>query len=187
MRLLIDLGPLALFVLTYQFAGGIYPATAVLIVSLYVALALDYALTRRLNKMLAGGAVLATVLGGLTFALHDPSFIKLKPTLIYAAFALALLGSHFVGKQVLMQRLAGTALSLPDPIWRRLNVAWALFFAFCAGLNWFVAHHYSESTWVRFKFSVFTVLPFVFAIAQTPFLLRYLPDEPTDGNAPPAP
>jgi intracellular septation protein len=91
------------------------------------------------------------------------------------------LGSHFVGDRVLLERAAHTAMTLPPPVWRRLNVAWALFFAFCAILNLYVAHNYAEATWVKFKLIAFTALPFVFALAQAPFLMRYL-EQPSEQN-----
>lgn len=176
MKMLLDFAPLPLFFIAYQF-GGIYVATGVLIVSLYAALAIDRMMTGKLNRVLAGTALLATVLGGLTFVLHDPAFIKLKPTIIYAAFALACLGSQFFGKQVLMQRLMHSAIELPAPAWRRLNLTWALFFIFCAALNYYVAHQYPEAIWVRFKMIGLTVLPFVFALLQAPFLMKHMPAE----------
>jgi intracellular septation protein len=182
MKMLLDFAPLPLFFIAYQF-GGIYVATGTLIVSLYLALAIDRMMTGKLNRVLAGTALLATVLGGLTFALHDPAFIKLKPTIIYALFALACFGSQFFGEQVLMQRLMQSAIQLPAPAWRRLNMAWALFFIFCAALNYYVAHQYAEEVWVRFKLIGLTVLPFVFALLQAPFLLKHMPEE----KAPEAP
>ncbi len=176
MKMLLDFAPLPLFFIAYQF-GGIYVATGVLIVSLYVALGIDRMMTGKLNHVLAGTALLATVLGGLTFALHDPAFIKLKPTILYAVFALACIGSQFFGEQVLIQRLMRSAIELPAPAWRKLNLAWALFFIFCAGLNYYVAHQFAEATWVRFKLIGLTALPFVFALLQAPFLMKHMPPE----------
>lgn len=178
MKTLLQYLPLVLFFAAYKL-GDIYSATIVLVVSLFAALGIEWLMTRKLNRMLFGTALLALVLGAATFAFHDPAFIKLKPTLIYAGFAAALLGSQFIGEQPLIQRLLGSTLDLPAPVWRKLNVAWMLFFAGCALLNWYVASHYSEATWVNFKLIVFTALPFVFALAQAPFLMRYLGDEDT--------
>jgi intracellular septation protein len=185
MKMLLDFAPLPLFFIAYQF-GGIYVATGVLIVSLYLALAIDRLMTGKLNRVLAGTALLATVLGGLTFALHDPAFIKLKPTIIYTVFALACIGSQFFGEKVLMERLMQSAIELPPPAWRKLNMAWALFFIFCAALNYYVAHAFAEATWVRFKLIGLTVLPFVFALLQAPFLMKHIPQETAEGSSDPA-
>jgi len=177
MKLVIDWGPLALFFLAYKLRG-IYVATAVLMAALWLALIVDRLVTGRLNKVLLSVAVVASALGGLTLWLRDPMFIQLKPTLVYGVFALACAGSHFFGDKVLMQRLGGSALQLPGFVWRRVNLAWALFFAFCAALNFYVARHYAEDTWVKFKMIAFTVLPFAFALLQAPFLLKHMPPEP---------
>jgi intracellular septation protein len=179
-KMVLDLAPLLLFVIAYQWRG-IYAATVVLIVALYLSLLVERRLNGKWNPLLMAMAALATVLGGFTLALHDPAFIKLKPTLLYGLFALACVGSQWFGKQVLIQRLMGTALEMPPAVWQRLNLAWAAFFAFCAALNYYVAQHYAEATWVHFKLIGLTILPFAFALLQAPFLARYLPrDESSD-------
>ncbi|MGQ3058604.1 MAG: inner membrane-spanning protein YciB, partial [Nevskia sp.] len=81
---------------------------------------------------------------------------------------------------VLMQRIPQKAMVMPDALWRRLNFAWALFFAFCALLNVYVALNFSEEVWVKVKVFGFTALMFVFMLAHIPFLSRYLVDSPKD-------
>ena len=176
MKFLLDFAPALLFFAAY-FLAGIYVATATLIAAT-VLLVLVYRLWQdRWHKSHVVVAILATVLGGLTLAIHDPVFIKFKPTAVYAVFALALLGSHFIGKRVLLARIPQDAIALPDPVWRNVNLAWALFFLGCAVLNWYVAGHYDEATWVKFKTFGFTVLMFVFLLAHAPFLSKYFPEE----------
>jgi intracellular septation protein len=176
-KFLLDFAPALLFFAAY-FLAGIYVATATLIAAT-VLLVLVYRLWQdRWHKSHVVVAILATVLGGLTLAIHDPVFIKFKPTAVYAVFALALLGSHFIGKRVLLARIPQDAIALPDPVWRKVNLAWALFFLGCAVLNWYVAGHYDEATWVKFKTFGFTALTFVFLLAHAPFLARYLPQDP---------
>src|SRR3569623_712902 len=104
MKMLLDFGPIVLFFISYRL-GGIYVATGVLLATLYAALAIDRLSSGKRNRVLLLMALVATVLGGLTFAVHDPAFIKLKPTIIYCVFAMACIASHFFGKQVLMERL----------------------------------------------------------------------------------
>ena len=176
MKFLLDYSPALLFFGMY-FLADIYVATAVLIVSA-IALVLIYRLRQgKWHKTHLTVAVLATVLGGLTLIIRDPVFIMFKPSAVYAVFALALLGSHFVGERVLLARLPQKLIDLPEPVWRKVNLAWALFFLGCAALNFYVAGHYDEATWVKFKTFGFTVLMFVFLIAHAPFLHRYLPQE----------
>lgn len=173
MKALLDLLPVVVFFAAYKFFG-MYVATAVLIGAL-VLLVLYYRLVQgHWHKAHLFAAGVAAVLGGLTLYLHDASFIKLKPTLLYGVFALALLGSQVIGEKTLAERVAGGSLTLPRPLWRRINLAWAGFFAVCAVLNLYVAEHFSEQTWVTFKLVGFTVLPILFALAHAPFLAPYL-------------
>lgn len=173
MKALLDLAPALIFFGAYLLAD-IYTATVALVVSLFVVVALYRLWKRQWHKAHLATAVIAALLGGLTVYVHDPVFIKLKPTAVYAVFSLALLASHAIGPQVLLERIPQTAFRLPPPVWRKVNFAWALFFAFCALLNLYVARHYDEATWVRFKTFGFTVLMFVFMLAHAPFLSRYL-------------
>jgi intracellular septation protein len=173
MKLVLDYLPLVAFLAAYYFAD-IYVATGVLIGSLVIALVGLRLLTGQWSKMYLWVTAVAAVLGTLTIYLRDPVFIKLKPTIVYGALSLVLLGSHFVGDRVLLARLPQKVLALPDELWRKVNFAWALFFAFCAALNLYVAESYSEATWVKFKVIGFTVLPMLFAFAHIPFLGRYI-------------
>ena len=174
MKFLLDYAPALLFFAAY-FLFDIYVATAVLIVAA-IGLVLIYRFWQgHWHKSHLVVAVLATVLGGLTLAIHDPAFIKLKPSAVYGAFALALLGSHVIGERVLLARLPQKTFVFPEPVWRRVNFAWGLFFLGCAALNWYVADTYDEATWVKFKTFGFTALMFVFLIAHAPFLAKYLP------------
>lgn len=175
MTFLLDTAPALLFFAAYLLAD-IYVATGVLIASA-IALVLVYRLWRgHWHKQHLVVAVLATVMGGLTLLIHDPVFIKLKPSAVYAVFALVLLGSHAIGGRVLLARLPQKTFNFPEPVWRRINLAWGLFFLGCAALNWYVAANYDEATWVKFKTFGFTALMFVFLLAHAPFVSRYLPE-----------
>lgn len=176
MNALIDFLPALLFLGTYA-AYGIYAATAVLIVAMFALVAWYWFREHRLHKAHFITALVALVLGGLTIYVHDARFIMFKPTVVYAVFSLVLLGSHFIGERVLLARLPQKSIQLPEPVWRKVNFAWAMFFAGCAVLNLYVAYHYSEATWVKFKTFGFTALMFVFLIAHVPFLKRYLPEQ----------
>lgn len=67
--------------------------------------------------------VLVVVFGGLTLFFHNDEFIKWKVTVIYALFAGALLVSQWVMKKPLIQRMLGKELTLPQPVWSKLNLA----------------------------------------------------------------
>lgn len=173
MKILLDYLPIILFVIAY-YLRDIYFATVVLIIALFAQVALLWGMTRRVPKMQLTAAVLALVLGGITLLLHDPLFIKVKPTVLYALFAAILFGSQFIGDKPLIQRLLQSNLHLPDPVWRKVNLMWVGFFVFCGVLNLYVAFEYAEATWVNFKLFGMLGLTFAFVLLQGLYLSRYL-------------
>jgi intracellular septation protein len=170
-KLLIDLGPLIIFFLTYSRAG-IYWATGVLMVATIVALAVSRIVMGRFAIAPAVTAVLVVIFGGLTFWLDDPSFIKMKPTIINLLFA-GILGFGVYTGRPLLKMFMGEALSLTDEGWQKMTVRWAVFFVVMAVLNEIVWRNFSEAAWVNFK--VFGILPltFLFAMAQVGLIRRY--------------
>jgi intracellular septation protein len=176
MKSLLDFSPAAAFFVAYLL-HDIYVATAVVIVALFVVVVVYAVWERRLHKLHFVAAVAAALFGGLTLAVQDPEFIKLKPTAVYTLFALVLLGSHVVGQRVLLSRLPQKLMTLPTHVWRRVNFAWGLFFLGLALLNLYVAYQLSEATWVKFRTFGFSILTFLFLLAHFPFLAKYLPHE----------
>ena len=176
MKFLLDLFPALAFFAAYSM-GGIYVATGVLIASTFALVLVYWLWKREIHKMHLVTAIIVAIFGGMTLYVHNPAFIKFKPTALYAVFSIALLLSHVIGDKVLLQRIPQTTLYMPDVVWRRINLAWALFFAFCALLNLYVAANYDEATWVKFKTFGFSVLMFVFMLAHVPFVARYMPQE----------
>lgn len=170
-RLLFDLGPLALF-FAANARYGIFAATATFMVAVLAALAASYLMTRRLPLMPVVTAVIVVVFGALTLILHDATFIKVKPTIIYALFGAVLLGGLYFNKPLLGVVL-DSLFDLTDEGWRRLTWRWALFFFALAALNEAVWRNVSTNAWVDFK--VFAVVPltFVFAALQAPLLKKY--------------
>ena len=117
------------------------------------------------------------VFGGATLVLHDETFIKWKPTVLYWAGGGALLVSLAFGRN-LVKSIMGEDLALPEPIWSRLCIAWGVFFLFAGALNLFVAFRYSTDTWVNFKVFGSFALIMGFAVLQALWVSRYVPDEP---------
>jgi len=117
-------------------------------------------------------AVLVVLFGGLTFLLDDPSFIKVKPTIINLLFA-GVLMAGLVMRRPLLKLLLGEAFNLTDEGWRKLTIRWILFFLALAALNELVWRNFSEAAWVNFK--VFGILPLtlVFATAQIGLIRRH--------------
>lgn len=181
MKMLIEYLPVLVFFGAYV-TTDIYTATAVFMVAATV-LALGYRLvTGEWHKVHLMVAALALVFGGLTLILHDPLFFKLKPSVLYAIFALVLIGSAFIGDKPLMQRLLGSQLELPAPVWRKLTFMWAGFFLFCGLLNLYIAFNFSEAFWVNFKLFGTLGLTLVFALAQGVYLSQHMPDQSDDSK-----
>lgn len=170
-KLLIDLGPLLAFFIAYGRAG-IYWATGVLMLATIAALAASWRLLGRITAVPLVTAILVVVFGGLTFYLDDPSFIKLKPTIINLLFAGLLLAGLATGRP-LLKLLLGDALRLTEEGWRRLSVRWAFFFFALAVLNEIVWRNFTESTWVNFKVFGIVPLTILFAMAQIGLIKRY--------------
>jgi intracellular septation protein len=166
------LGPLIPASLANSDRAGIFVATAVFMVAILVALAISYALTRRLSVMVLVSAFVVVVFGGLTLFLQDDTFIKLKPTIIYVLFAVVLGGGLLFGKSLLAV-VFDQVFNLTEEGWRKLTLRWALFFLALAVLNEIIWRTQSTDFWVAFK--AFGVLPitFVFMAFQYPLLLKY--------------
>ena len=152
--------------------AGIFVATAVFMVAIVAALAISYALTRRLPVMALVSAVIVVVFGGATLFFQNETFIKLKPTIIYLLFTGTLPGG-LVFRKPLLAMVFDQVFHLTDEGWRKLTVRWALFFLALAILNEIVWRTQSTDTWVTFK--VFGVVPltFIFAALQYPLLMKY--------------
>ena len=181
MKTLIDLLPLALFLAVMKIFN-IYAATVVLMVSCTALVVYYWIRTRRFPKMHAVTAALSLVFGGLTLYLRNPEFIKIKFSAVYLLMATGMLASHFTGGKVLLARIPQDALKLPDAVWRRISLAWILYFLTIAAVNFYIAENFSDSVWGNFKIAS-AFFPMVFMLLQVPFLTRYLEPDPENDHA----
>ena len=171
LKLALEIGPLVLFFIAYS-KLGIFWATGTLMVTTLASIVAMRILTGHISPMPVVTAVLVLVFGGLTLWLQDPSFIKLKPTLVYLLFAVALLVGLAM-RRPMLQILFEQAFRLTDEGWRRLTQRWALFFLAMAGVNELVWRNMSESAWVAFKAWGFLPLTLIFAVLQLGLIKRY--------------
>ena len=202
MKILFDLLPVILFFATYKIAGGhetaahawlsgwlgdgIPPAQAPILIATVVTIAvtaLQIAWTawrhRKVDKMMWFSLALIVVLGGATLLFRNPDFVKWKPTALYWVFAVILAATPLLTRKNLIRSMLEAQIKLPDPIWARLNVAWAVFFALMGALNLFVAYRFSEGAWVNFKLFGIMGMMFVFVFAQVFYLSRHMEEEKT--------
>jgi intracellular septation protein len=169
-RLAFDLGPLAVFFIGYSF-GDFFVATAIFMVSLFASMALSYFLTRHLPIMSIVSGIIVAVFGGLTLFLHDESFFRMKPTIIYALFGTLLLGGLILGKP-LIAAVLGEAVDLTEEGWKILSLRWGLFFFVLAAMNEAVRLGFPDY-WVQFKVFGTTALTIGFAMLQAPVMMKY--------------
>jgi intracellular septation protein len=171
LKLALDLGPLVLFFVANA-RYGIFTATAAFMVAVLAALLISYVMIRRLPIMPVVTAIIVVVFGGLTLFLHDATFIKVKPTIIYGLFGAVLIGGLLFDKP-LLGVVFDSLFHLSEEGWRKLTLRWAIFFFALAVLNEIVWRNTSTDTWVTFK--VFGVVPltFLFGALQVPLLRRY--------------
>jgi intracellular septation protein len=164
---------LAAFFLGYLWKG-IYFATGVIMAGSVIAVALSWLLTRKVKPMLLITMVLALFFGGLTLLFRDPVFLKWKFSVIEWFLGLSLLASALLGKKPFIRLALEESIELPEAIWSRLNLMWALFFLFLGTLNVYVIYAFSTDFWVRFKMFGSIGLTFLFAIAQSVYLSRHI-------------
>ena len=170
-KLALDIGPLILF-FVMNAKAGIFAATGAFMAAVVVALAVSYVLIRRFPVMTVVSAVIVIVFGGLTIFLHDDTFIKIKPTLIYLLFGCVLAGGLLLRKP-LLSMVFDSVFHLTDEGWRKLTIRWAAFFFVMAVLNEIVWRTQTTDFWVSFKLFGFVPLTFLFALAQFPLMRKH--------------
>lgn len=181
LKLALEFGPLAIFFFANSYGDRlfgvaedrrIFVATGIFIAASLIALALSRALMGYLPRMAIVNAIVVTVFGGLTLALDDAFFIKVKPTIVNALFGSVLLGGLFFGR-ALLSLVLETVLQLDEEGWRKLTFRWGLFFFVLAAINEVVWRTQTQDFWVAFKVWGVMPLTMAFALAQTPLILKH--------------
>jgi intracellular septation protein len=160
-------------------------ATLVAIIATFAQVGYLLARKRKVDRMLWISLAIIVVMGGATLLLRDDRFIKWKPTVLYWAFALVLLGSDLVFRKNLIRNMMQEQMVLPEAVWRRLNLSWAGFFILMGVVNLYVAFwpcfshapctpYFTQDQWVKFKLFGSMGLMLVFIVAQAFMLSRFL-------------
>ncbi len=169
MAMFFEFLPILSFFVALKF-GDVYVATGVSIAATLVAALYQKKTTGRIAPMTLVSAVLMVVFGGLTIALHDEVFVKWKPTILMALFALAFFGSRFIGDKPLAQRMLSKVAEAERPVWLRVNDGLACSFLLTAGVNLWVASNFSTETWATFKLIGLTGISVVSMILAVSYL-----------------
>ena len=201
MKLLFDLFPVILFFATFKYYGSnpegaaalvgsllgsavldvkqapILLATIVVIVATMVQIAWVHFRHGKVDKMLWVSLVLVTVFGGMTLIFQDETFIKWKPTILYWAFAGSMAFAALVLRKNPIKAMLGEQMTLPEPVWGKVNLSWIAFFLFMGALNLIVAFNFPTDTWVNFKLFGGMGLLLLFVLGQGLMLSKYVEDK----------
>ena len=187
MKLLFDFFPLVLFFGAFKLYD-IYVATLVAMAASLAQVVFIRIRHRRFETTHLVTLFVILLFGGMTLIFQDDMFIKWKPTIVNWIFAVVVLGSQFIGKRTVLERLLGAQMQMPARIWKKVNVSWGLFFFVSGLLNLYVAFyfrtHLDEAArtdfWVNFKVFGLLGLTLAFSIIQMMIVARYISTEPAD-------
>ena len=176
MKLLFDLFPVILFFVAFKLFN-VYVATGTAIAATIAQIGWVKWRHGKVDTMLWISFAIITVFGGATLILHDETFIKFKPTILYWVFALILLGSNLLLKKNLMYTMLKDKLTLPTKVWNQINISWSLFFVLLGVVNLYFAFNFSTDAWVNFKLFGATGMMLVFVLLQAMALSKYTQDD----------
>jgi intracellular septation protein len=182
LKLLFDFFPLILFFIAFK-VSDIFVATGVAIAATVVQIGWVLARRRKVTSMQWTSLAIIVIFGGATLVLRDETFIKWKPTVLYWLTGIAFLVA-LAFKKNLTKAVMGEGITLPEPVWTKLAVAWGVFFLFQGALNLWVAFTFPLDTWVNFKLFGGFGLMIAFVLAQAVWLSKYLQDEPAKADSP---
>jgi intracellular septation protein len=176
MKLLFDLFPVILFFVAFKMFN-VYVATGTAIAATIAQIGWVKWRHGKVDTMLWVSFAIITVFGGATLILHDETFIKFKPTILYWVFATILLGSNLLLKKNLIRTLLKEKLTLPTKVWNQVNLGWSLFFVLLGIVNLYVAFNFSTDAWVNFKLFGATGMMLIFVLLQAMALSKYMQEE----------
>jgi len=189
LNILVDYGPLLVFLGVYKWFSpaqtnafaevqAVIYGTAAFIIAAIFALTFSRLKFGRVSPMLWLSTGLIVFFGALTIFFRSPTFIQLKPTIIYAFFGIALIVGWIRGKALLQILLEVAFEGVDREGWLKLSRNWGFFFLVLAGLNEALRFVYNVETggfetWLWAKFWVFLPLTFLFTFTQLPMLMKH--------------
>ncbi|MDH2997392.1 septation protein A [Pasteurellaceae bacterium LFhippo2] len=181
MKQLLEFIPLILFFVVYK-TYGVQEGAIVLVVATVIQLIALQVIYKKIEKSQWIMGIAVVFFGLLTAFFNDLAFLKWKVTIVNAIFAGALLISQFVFKKPLIQMMMGKELKLPQEVWAKLNLGWAVFFLFCMSLNIIISEFFSDDAWTNFKVFGLTGLSLVAVLGTGIFLYPHLKDLDKEEN-----
>jgi intracellular septation protein len=178
MKVLFDFFPVLAFFIAYYLpddrAQAIYIATGVAIIAAVIQVTAYWLIKKKVEKMHIITLVIILLLGGATLLFQDKRFFMWKPTAVNWLFAFVFLGSEFIGKKNMVQRMMDHTISVPNHVWIVLNHSWVIFFILMGALNLYVAYSFAENIWVNFKLFGILGCTLLFAVGQAIYMSRYI-------------
>ena len=168
---LIEIIPLILFFIANA-KYGIIVATKIFVITTLIALIASYLYLKKISTPLLITSFLVLIFGGLTIFFKDPTFIKLKPTIVYLLFSSFL----FLGlklKKNFLKIYLSSLIKLNNLGWDILTKRWSLFFFTMAILNEIIWRNFSTDFWVSFKVFGFLPLTIIFMMLQNGLMKKY--------------
>jgi intracellular septation protein len=166
MKLLFDLFPVILFFAAFKIKG-IFVATAVAIIASVLQIGWMLIRRKKVEPMMWASLGIITVFGGATILLHNETYIKWKPSILYWLMGTILICGQVFFKKNAMRGILGKQMTLPEKTWNTVNVSWGIFFALLGCVNLIVVYNVSTDAWVNFKLFGIMGCIFVFAIVQS--------------------
>jgi len=176
MQTLLEYVPWIIFGAVYYWGGGLYPATAALMVTMVVLLAYYWISTRKVPQMSLALTILVLVFGGATLILHDVRFLQWKASVIYWLLGIVIAGSAWVGSKTLLERMLSGGIpegaTVPATSWRNASLMIGAFYVLLGFANIWVAMNRSEADWVKFKLWISMPVALVFLFGVIIYLMR---------------
>ena len=186
MQTVIEFAPWVVFFVVYKFFGGVYPATAALMVCMVLLLVYDWLTTRKIPQMHLLLAGMVWVFGAATLILRDVRFLQWKASVFYWIAGLVFAGSAFIGRMTLLERMLGKGLPedvvVPPASWRTASLLTGVVYILLGTVNIWVALTRSFDEWVTFKVWIAPIAAIVITLAMIAWLFRdvlFAKDPPT--------